>query len=336
MQWNWGGFPMVWQHTYIHSQTHTDVDVLLLPAAYCLWIVMLTHCLKLLSLPSPSQLCQSERTPVELQRSSGSSHFRTIERQDSFDMGYGPVISCGRVGSVTVVRPQPRTHSLDLGSQALQNTPLFKEKNSHIAHSTPSDLSKSSESSEKTNVGSTPALESTLGEEDTRDSSFYSANLINGTDLASTASVEHISSVTENSVVGVIEPNNAQKQLIKDSEDCTVTAASPASTELSNPQQQGALLEQSEQGSASSAPVSEGDSGIDPCAEGGEEEGGPGGTEGSAGGSLTNRIAPKAEGRDSGISWTTAEGNSSEASSKVEQQDKKKGTFLSSLIYVTF
>uniref|UniRef100_A0A8C4DSC3 phosphatidate phosphatase n=1 Tax=Dicentrarchus labrax TaxID=13489 RepID=A0A8C4DSC3_DICLA len=92
--------------------------------------IMLTHCLKLLSLPFPSQLCQSERMPVDLQRisPSDSSHFRTIERQDSFDMSYEPVISCGRVGSVTVVRPQPRTRSLDLGSHTMQTPPLSKER----------------------------------------------------------------------------------------------------------------------------------------------------------------------------------------------------------------
>ncbi|XP_037620312.1 phosphatidate phosphatase LPIN3-like isoform X2 [Sebastes umbrosus] len=253
-------------------------------------------------------LCPSERTPMELQRisTSGSSHFRTIERQDSFDLGYEPVISCGRVGSVTVVRPQPRTQSLDLSSHTMQTTPLSREKHSHIAHSTPSELSTSCASPAKTNVDSTQAPESTSGEEQNRDSFSFSANLVNGTDsLDSKESAEHISTVTDS----VTEPNGAQIQLIKESEDCTVTAASPSSAESSNPQQQGALLEPSEQSSTSSAPVSEGDSGIDPCAEGGEEDGGAGGTEGSAGGSLTNKT----------------EANSSEASSKVEQQDKKKG-----------
>ncbi|XP_038553868.1 phosphatidate phosphatase LPIN2-like isoform X2 [Micropterus salmoides] len=292
MQWNWGGFPM---------------------------------------------LCQSERTPVELQHISLSSscHFRTIEKQDSFDMGYEPVISCGRVGSVTVVRPQPRT-LLDLGSHAMQTIPLFKEKNGEIAHSTQRDLSKSCAPSVKTNVDLTQALESTLEEEENRDLSSFSANLINGTNsLAgkeSTVSVElistvtdRISSVTKNNVVSVTKPKNAQKQLTKESEDCKVTATSPSSTDLLNPQQQDALLEHSEQGYTSSVPVSEGDSGMDPFAEGGEEEGGPGET--AAGGSLTNKGAPKAEGRDAGTSCTAAEGsaNSSESPSRVEQQDKNKG-----------
>ncbi|XP_042357426.1 zgc:123305 isoform X2 [Plectropomus leopardus] len=251
-------------------------------------------------------LCQSERTPVELQRisPSHSSHFRTIERQDSFDMGHEPVISCGRMGSVTVVRPQPRTQSLDLGSHTVQITPLSGDKTSHFAHSTPSDLFKSCASTVETDEDSTQAPESTLGEKGNKDSSFSSANLINGTSsLASKGriSVEQITTVTDS----VTKFNDAQKQLIEESERCTVTATS--STEISSPQQQGASSEQSEQGSSSSAPVSEGDSGIDPCAEGAEEEGGPGGGEGS----LTNK--------------TEGSANSSEASSRVEQQDKKKG-----------
>ncbi|XP_070696262.1 phosphatidate phosphatase LPIN2 isoform X2 [Pempheris klunzingeri] len=249
-------------------------------------------------------LCQSERTPVELQRISppGSSHFRTIERQDSFDGGYEPVISCGRVGSVTVVRPQPRTHSLDLGSHVMQTTPISKEKDSHITHSTPSDLFKSA-----------------LVEEENRNSSPYSANLFNGPDSVaskeSAISDEHVSGGIDKMSIGsknnVTKPKNVQEQPIKESEE----EASPSSADLSDPQQQGASSEQSHQGSSSSAPVSEGDSGIDPCAEGGEEEGG---------GSLTNT---NADGRDAGTSWGAAEGlaDSSEASSRVEQQDKKKG-----------
>uniref|UniRef100_UPI0037E713EC phosphatidate phosphatase LPIN2 isoform X1 n=2 Tax=Semicossyphus pulcher TaxID=241346 RepID=UPI0037E713EC len=233
--------------------------------------------------------CQSERTAVELQHTSpsGSSYFRTIERQDSFDMGYEPVISCGRVGSVTVVRPQPRTQSLDLSSHSMLTPPLSKEKNSHIAHSTPSDLSASSTPAAKTN------MDLISGEEENRDSS----------SLASKESTIRVSTVTDmisqEKLKSETKLNNAQIG------DCTAT--SPSSTEVSNPQQQGASSEQSEQGSTSSAPVSEGDSGIDPCAEGGEEDG-----------------ALKAEGRDSGAA---AEGsaNSAEASSKVEQQEKKKG-----------
>uniref|UniRef100_A0A3B4XMZ5 phosphatidate phosphatase n=2 Tax=Seriola lalandi dorsalis TaxID=1841481 RepID=A0A3B4XMZ5_SERLL len=264
-------------------------------------------------------LCQSERTSVELQRisPSGSSHFRTIERQDSFDMGLEPVISCGRVGSVTVVRPQPRTHSLDLGSHAIQTTPLSNDKNSNIAHSTPSDLFESCASSGKTDVDSTHTIESTSGEKENRESPPYSASLINGTDSLnskeSTANVHHVSTVT--GTVSTINAASVSKQDIKqkelkDSEDGTVTTRSPGSTESPNLQQQGASPEQSEQGSTSSAPVSEGDSGIDPFAEGGEDD-----------------SAPKAEVGAAGADWTAADGfaNSSDASTKVEQQGKKKG-----------
>lgn len=294
---------------------------------------------------SSSQLCQSERTPVELQRipPSGSSHFRTIERQDSFDMSYEPVISCSRVGSVKVVRPQPRTQSLDLSSLAMQTTPLSMEKNSHISHSTPSDLSESCAPPMKT-VVDTQTLECRLGEEE--NSSSHSANPIDSTDSLgsqeTTRTAEHINTVTDiiingskNSMFNVTEPKNSQIQLIKESEDCTVTATSSGSTDLSNPQQQSASTERSEQGATGSAPVSEGDSGIDPT-EVVEEESG---LEGSAGASLTHKTTVKAEGRDADSSWTATEGlgaNSSEASSKVEQQDKKKGEVFLKLSHLGY
>ncbi|XP_033939329.1 phosphatidate phosphatase LPIN2 isoform X1 [Pseudochaenichthys georgianus] len=246
-------------------------------------------------------LCQSERTPVELQHisPSGSSHFRTIETQDSFDMSCEPVISCGRVDSVTVVRPQPRTQSLDLSNHTMQTPPFY---NSHMAHSTPTpSLSESAQ----TNVDSAQAIGATLEEEENRHSPSCLDNETNGTD--SPASKEITISVEHTSTDGVTKPNDTQIQLIKESDDCTVTSTSPSSTEVSNPPQQGALSEQSEQGSTGSAPNSEGDSGIDPCAEGGEED--AAGTEGPAGGSLTN--------------ITEGLADPSEASSKVE--DKKKG-----------
>ncbi|KAM7006045.1 phosphatidate phosphatase LPIN2 [Tautogolabrus adspersus] len=248
-------------------------------------------------------LCQSERTPVELQHisPSGSSHFHTIERQDSFDIDYQPVISCGRLGRVTVVRPQPRTQSLDLSSLTLQSPPLSTEKNSHSTNSTPTDLDTSCAPAAKTYVDLELEKEEQFS---------LIANLIDGINTPackeSTTSVEHINTETD-----VISPkkqnsetslNNAQIQLIKESEDCTETSP--------NLQLQGASSEQTEQGCTSRSPVSEGDSGIDPWAEGGEED-----------------CGPKADGRDAGTSWATAEAsaNASEVSSKVEQEEKKKG-----------
>lgn len=207
---------------------------------------------------------------------SGTSHFRTIERQDSFDMGLHPVISCGRVGSVTVVRPQPRTHSLDLGGNAVQTSPLSNERNPHIAHSTPSDLFKSCESSLKADVDATQTPEPTSEEDENQVSPSCPTSVVNGTE--SRAGVEHVSTLTD------------KVRTIK-SED----------TESSDQQQQGAPADQGEHGSTGSAPVSEGDSGIDPCAEGGEED-----------------CAPKAEVGDAGA-------NSSDAATRGEQQGKKKG-----------
>ncbi|XP_026162730.1 phosphatidate phosphatase LPIN2 [Mastacembelus armatus] len=288
MQWNWGGFPV---------------------------------------------LCQSERSPVELQYISplGSSHFRTIERQASFDMGLEPAISYGRAGSVTVIKPQPRTNSVDPGSPATQTTHLSGEKDLHIAHSMPSDLSISCSSSLKINGGSNPTLESTLMANENKDSPFYPTTLINATDSLdskeSTVSVVHVITVTDtigrNSVVSVTRPGNEQKG---EREDYIVT--SPNSTDSSNPQLQS---EQSEESLTSSAPVTEGVSGIDPSAEGGqgeeeEEEGDLGVMAGLNGGSLSNKTIPKTKMRAVEASWTAKEPlpSSSEASSKTENQDKKK------------
>uniref|UniRef100_A0A669DHM3 phosphatidate phosphatase n=1 Tax=Oreochromis niloticus TaxID=8128 RepID=A0A669DHM3_ORENI len=55
---------------------------------------------------------------------------------------YDPVISCGTVGSVTVVKPQPLTHVLDLDGRNMQTIALSKE-NSHISMSASSDVFKS-------------------------------------------------------------------------------------------------------------------------------------------------------------------------------------------------
>ncbi|XP_041836441.1 zgc:123305 isoform X2 [Melanotaenia boesemani] len=288
MQWNWGGFPMP---------------------------------------------CQPEKTPAELQTisHSGASHFRIIERQDSFDMGYEPVISCGRAGSVTVVKPQPRTCCLDLDNCGTQTSSSWQEKNSHIALSTHSDLFMSCASFE--DVDSTKVLECTQGQEEKRDTSSNSAG--HGIDSfvsKESTSVEHVSAVTntvncenENDAASVTKPNSAHPR--KESDDFPVLERSQRSREPREPPDQVVFSERSDQGSTINALISEGDSGIDPCAEGREEEGIPGVTDESAGSSHTEKNAPKAEVRDTGASLTSAEGSvkSSDASSKVEQQDKKKG-----------
>uniref|UniRef100_A0AAQ6IAY6 phosphatidate phosphatase n=1 Tax=Anabas testudineus TaxID=64144 RepID=A0AAQ6IAY6_ANATE len=98
-----------------------------------------------------------------------------------------------------------------------------------------------------------------------------------------------------------------RKQLIQQREDDTVTTASPSSTESTNLKQQGAASEQGEQGSSSSVPVSEGDSGIDPCAEGWEEGSGSGLVNASARGSTPNKTDSKVEMTAVGVRWTSPE-----------------------------
>ncbi|KAG7494212.1 hypothetical protein JOB18_026126 [Solea senegalensis] len=228
-------------------------------------------------------LRQSEKSSIELESISpaGNSHFRTIERQDSFDMGLEPVISCGRVSSVTVVRPQPRTQSVNVFSHAMQTINLSNETYPHIPHSA-------------SNMDSRETLEYTVGEEEKIHSSDC---LTNGTDpidgKGGTVSVSTLSIVTESS----------------------------------NLQQQGPSLEQSEQGLTNSAPVSEGDSGIDPCIEAREEDSQPGVMEGSNGITLTNKTALKDEAVKGGDGSTAVEllTDTSVASSKAEQQCQKKG-----------
>ncbi|KAM4613399.1 phosphatidate phosphatase LPIN2 isoform 2-T2 [Polymixia lowei] len=333
MQWNWGGFP---------------------------------------------KLCQSERSPVELQRipSSDSSHFRTIQRQDSFDMGYEPPIFCGRVGSVTVVRPQPRTHSLDLSYHFTQTTPVSLETSSRIAQSTPNELSESLASLAVANVDSPQTLTrlqadtlqagkelaevppSTLGQEKhinspaSSDSPTYMAQVNCLANNESTASVESVSvvtddvsSVSENSTTSKAKTDGAQKQPKKGSKARTVNveiindntarlatansirAIGQSSTESlgseENLEQHSALTEPSEQGLANGVLASEGDSGIDPCTEGGEK-GGSGVTDRATESSLTDQTAENRH-ADAGLTVSEELASSSEAASKPETQNKKKG-----------
>uniref|UniRef100_A0A669EM67 phosphatidate phosphatase n=1 Tax=Oreochromis niloticus TaxID=8128 RepID=A0A669EM67_ORENI len=218
--------------------------------------------------------------------SSDNFHFRAIKRQDSFDMSYDPVISCGTVGSVTVVKPQPLTHVLDLDGRNMQTIALSKE-NSHISMSASSDVFKSCALS----MDMPHASEAAMEQEQNRDLSSNSVSKCTDslTNKGSTLTVvSPVSPENESTVVKVATPSNAQKQLIKDHTD----------------------LETSEQSYSSSAPVSEGDSGIDPFSEGGEENSEPRGSEGSAGAS------PRPEVTDAGVSLPAAE--ASAASSKAD------------------
>ncbi|XP_029948378.1 phosphatidate phosphatase LPIN2 isoform X2 [Salarias fasciatus] len=223
-------------------------------------------------------LCQPGKMSVEEQgiSPSDSSHFRTIERQECFDMGAEPFLTFGSAGRVTVVKPLPRTQSVDLGSVSVQNTPpLPKDKPPHVSHSTLTELFVSCDTS--VNLDSTQPFESSPAQ--------------HGNTSCVAESPGHID--TENATTGA-KPSGAEEQLEKGRKEQTVLQTHPSGSEPSQLLQRSSP-EQSEQGSTGSARVSEGDSGIDPCAEGAEED--------AAGESAS----------------------AAEASSKAEQQDKKKG-----------
>uniref|UniRef100_A0A3Q4HKK5 phosphatidate phosphatase n=1 Tax=Neolamprologus brichardi TaxID=32507 RepID=A0A3Q4HKK5_NEOBR len=181
--------------------------------------------------------------------SSDNFHFRAIKRQDSFDMSYDPVISCGTVGSVTVVKPQPLTHVLDLDGRNKQTIALSKE-NTHISMSASSDVFKSCALS----MDMPQASEAAMEQEPNRDLSSNSVSKCTNslTNKGSTLTV--VSPENESSVVKVATPSNAQKQLIKDHTDLETSPSNPKST---NAQHQGALPDQSEQSYSSSPPVNE-------------------------------------------------------------------------------
>lgn len=249
---------------------------------------LLARCVQLLILPFASQLRQSEKTPPE---SPSSSHFRTIERQDSFDLGCEPVISCGRVGCVTVVRPQPRTQSLDVCSCATLSTPLFKEEAPLVDPAPPSDPLVPFPQA-KTSTDLTSGCESASDKEE---SSSHLKKLMDHADShADRASMERFSTVSDWMDV------NGYTQPVRGSSDGGSLAMSLRRSDLANEDPQVHV----DQALVSSAAVSEGDSGIEPCTEGGEDDGAPG----SAGGSES------CKGAQADVAWAPA-----------EQQDKKKG-----------
>lgn len=220
-----------------------------------------------------------------------SSRFRTIERQDSFDLSSEPVIHCGRGGSVRVVRPQPRTQSLDLSNLVLDTNPSSSmERSSHLAFSTPGDLFRSCATTAQTSTDS-PFGPKTEDDE--------SPKLTNGSRSPSFkeggATGETISVLAEPSSItvdGVVESSHA-------------SAAGPESSfsvlEASSEKKQEGPVEPSDQ--RSSGPVSEGDSGIDPSGEGGEEDCSPAGAE----------------------EYAAAERRGSDASPRAKAQGKRKG-----------
>ncbi|KAM8866900.1 phosphatidate phosphatase LPIN2 isoform 2-T2 [Synchiropus picturatus] len=238
-------------------------------------------------------LQQSERSSLEQLSPSSTSHFRTIERQDSFDMGFEPAITCGRVDGITVVRPQPRTQSLDLASYNTPSAPGASEI-TPLSNSSPSDLFKSCTSLVSDCLDASETLE------------------IKCTEPAGehSCSVADISSIdSKSSMVGVTKQ--------KDQEFSAILKAGIVDKLQMSPGDLSGFSQLNEYGSAASTTVSEGDSGIDPCADVGQEEsGGPGAAGGTA--SLTHHAGPIPEARENGSALMPV-------GSKMDQQDKKRG-----------
>uniref|UniRef100_A0A4W5R099 phosphatidate phosphatase n=1 Tax=Hucho hucho TaxID=62062 RepID=A0A4W5R099_9TELE len=347
MQWNWGGFP---------------------------------------------EMCPTERGRVEVQNVSAgihcsdSSHFRTIQRQDSFDMGLEPGVSFVRASSsvTVVVRPTPRTGPV---VQPTESSPIDLERASNMTHSTPnhptSELlsepltlaslamasidsplapgprkTKTQPQVETQQAGDEVVEEypSNLELEDSRNSlanTISMANVDNTDRQSSEESTANVECVANN-MVSQVENNCIDTHIpsIKGSKAGTISAdklASDSTAALANkaslanttsyasaanlglitkeylgsraqPDQHSAFPEPN--GQEPEVVLSEGDSGIEPCTEGGEEtENGSVMTDKATDSSLTNQAAESVGVTD----MLATEALGEEQSSSAEHQDKKKG-----------
>ncbi|XP_024125419.1 phosphatidate phosphatase LPIN2 isoform X1 [Oryzias melastigma] len=175
-------------------------------------------------------LCQPEITPAEV----SCSHFRTIERQDSFDLDSEPAICCGTADSVNVVKPEPRMSAAASAASSPQRNP-------HVSHSTSKELFMSCVTSVDADSADIP--ECTQNTEQQH-------QVTEITDCCSTGG-------TETAECGKDDETKAKKHLTKESKGCVVQ-------ETSEPQMEVLLSEESNGG------AEEQGGGIDPCAGGGE------------------------------------------------------------------
>ncbi|XP_024270277.1 phosphatidate phosphatase LPIN2-like [Oncorhynchus tshawytscha] len=347
MQWNWGGFP---------------------------------------------EMCPTQRGRVEVQHVSAgihcsdSSHFRTIQRQDSFDMGLEPGVHFVRESSsvTVVVRPTPRTGP---AVQPTESSRIDLERASNMTHFTPnhhtSELlsepltlaslamasiespqapgprkTKTQPQVETQQAGDEVAEESPSNPalEDSRNSlanTISMANVGNTDRQASEESPANVECVANN-MVSQVENDCIDTHIpsIKGSKAGTISAdrlASDSTAALDNkaslanttsyasaanlglitteylgsraqPEQHSAFPEPNGQGPE--VVLSEGDSGIEPCTEGGENtENGSVMMDKATDGSLTNQAAERVGVTD--LLATEALGE--EQSSSAEHLDKKKG-----------
>lgn len=176
--------------------------------------------------------------------------------------------------------------------------PLFREEASFVEHAAPGDMLVSF-SQTKTDTDSTLGVESASGNEE---NSAHLTKLTNNAEsLSGRGSIERFSTVSD--TFGPADINGyTQTQPVKGSNDGGNLATSPDETDFAD--HQSLLSAHVDQALISSSAVSEKDSGIESCAQRGEDDGVPG----SPGGSQTSRNA------QTNVTWTPA-----------EQQDKKKG-----------
>ncbi|XP_014899964.1 phosphatidate phosphatase LPIN2 isoform X1 [Poecilia latipinna] len=253
--------------------------------------------------PTP---CDPENAPGELK---ATSHFFPIERQDSFDLGDevtpSEIIGC--------VKPQPTADSVCLDSSA-QQTSSSSPKNFDDELSS-HDVFMSCVSS--TEVDS----EFTVEEKEEKESS---SEKIGTCFNKSQEGAEKVSSVAE----GVSENGTLSKteELIKKMAECTLQESGQDSGGPKDPQEESVSTEQRESDSPSSeqreldSTPSAPDGGLVPSAGGEDDDTTLGATDESPESSAAATTAAQAADADTGSDVA----KSSEASSKLEQQDEKK------------
>lgn len=224
MQWSWGGFPKV---------------ALVLCSVSCAKINYTKGNYSV----SLVQVCQTERTGPELSRSSLSqpipfdySHFRTIQRQTSFDMDPPDSLE-----TITVVRPEPRVFV----AEPCPSDNLF-------SHSTPNNTSESSRSTHQALLIILPQVQtlqpvdssdqlpvSSLDGQDTHNAltdctanlvstcSTHDARMANPGNSANTTSHANAASLIRNAYT--ISPNMSTNTVVSDYPDSQVNHADSVS-----------------------------------------------------------------------------------------------------------
>ncbi|XP_054883442.1 zgc:123305 [Poeciliopsis prolifica] len=271
MQWNWGGFPMV---------KHTDTDRAAHLCHTCAAVGVQPTDVRLSCFSQP---CDPENTPGELKV---SSHFHTIERQESFDLGYevtSSVIGC--------VKPESKADSFSLDSSSQQTSSLSK-KNFHDTLSYHSDHFLSCASSTEVDSEKDSSSETIV----------ICLNKIE-------EGAEKVSSVAEG--VSENETLSKTKELTEKMAECTLQESSQDSRG-----QESVSSEQRESDSTNSAP----DRGLVPSAVGEDDNTTLRATDDSSESSAAATTASQAADTDTGNDMA----KSSEASSKLEQQDEEK------------